>query len=62
MSKSKLNKGRKKLKKVKHIIKFLSHSPANKITKAIWEDSTDGVIRAIANAALNLQKKSRRQT
>ena len=56
MSKSKSNKVRKELKKVKHIIKFLSHSPANKITKAILGDSPDGVIRAIANAALNLQQ------
>ena len=51
MSKSKSNKVLKELKRVKHIIKFLSHSPANKITKAILGDSPDGVIRAIANAA-----------
>ena len=56
MSKSKSNKVRKKLKKVKHIIKFLSHSPANKITIAILGDSPDGVICAIANAAFNLQQ------
>ena len=56
MSKSKSNKVRKELEKVKHIIKFLSYSPANKITKAILKDSPDGVIRAIANAALNLQQ------
>ena len=56
MSKSKSNKVRKELKKVKHIIKFLSHSHANKITKAILGDFPDGVIRAIPNAALNLQQ------
>ena len=55
MSKSKSNKVRKELTKVKHIIKFLSHSPANKITKAILGDSPDGVIRAIVNEDLNLQ-------
>ena len=58
MSKSKSNKVRKELTNVKHIIKFLSHSPANKITKAILGDSSDGVILAIANAALNLQQNS----
>ena len=56
MSKSKSNKVCKELKKVKHIIKFISHSPANKIIKAILGDSPDGVICAIANAALNLQQ------
>ena len=56
ISKSKSNKVCKELKKVKNIIKFLSHLFANKITKAILGDSPDGVIRAIANAALNLQK------
>ena len=47
---------RKELKTVKHIIKFISNLPANKITKAILVDSLDNVIRAIANAALNLQQ------
>ena len=56
MSKSKSNKICKVLKKVKHIIKFLSHKPTNQITKAILGDSSDGVIRSIANAALNLQQ------
>ena len=56
MSKSKVNKVRKELKNVKHIIKFFSHSPANKITKAILGDYPDAMIRAIANAALNLQQ------
>ena len=56
MSKSKLNKVCKKLTKDKHIIKFHSHSVANKIIKAILVDSPDGVIRASANAALNLQQ------
>ena len=56
ISKSKSNKVCKELNTDKHIITFLSHSPANKITKAIFVDSPDGVIRAIANAALNLQQ------
>ena len=37
------------------LLSFFSHSPANKITKAILVDSPDGMIRVIANAALNLQ-------
>ena len=40
---------------VKHTVKFLSHSPDSKITRAILAASPDGVIRAIANAALNVQ-------
>ena len=55
MSKSKSYKVCKELKKVKHIIKFLSHLSANKITKAILGDSPYGLIHAIANAVLNLQ-------
>ena len=58
MSKSKSNKVRNKLTKVNQIIKFLSHSLENKINKAILGASPDGVIRAIANAAMNLQQNS----
>ena len=56
MSKLKSNKVHQELTKVKHIIKLFSHYHANKITKAILVDSLDGVICAIANAALNLQQ------
>ena len=56
MSKSNSEKARRELKKVKHTVKLLSHSPDSKITRAILAASPDGVIRAIANAALNVQR------
>ena len=56
MSKSKSNNVCKELQNVKYIIKFMLHSPAKKFTKAILKDSPDGVILAIANAALKLQQ------
>ena len=56
MSKSKSNKIRRNVKKVKHIHKFLSHSPANNITRAILATLPERVIHAILNAALNVQR------
>ena len=56
MSQSKSKKARRELKKVKHIVKFHSHSPDSKITREILAASPDGVIRAIANVALNVQR------
>ena len=52
----KIEKFRRELTKVKHIIKFLSHLPESKITRAILASSPEGVIRAVSNAALNLQR------
>ena len=57
MSQSKLKKARRELKKVKYTVKFVSYSLDSKITRAIIsEASPDGVIRAITNAALNVQR------
>ena len=56
MSQSKSKKARRELKKVKHTGKFLFRSPYSKITRAILAASPDGVICAIANAALNVQR------
>ena len=55
MSQSKLKKARREFKKIKHNVKFLFHSPDSKITREILAASLDGVIRAIVNAALNVQ-------
>ena len=56
MPKSKSKKVRRELKKAKHTIKFLSHSPENRITRAILASAPDALIRAISNAALNVQQ------
>ena len=56
MPKSKSKNVRRELKQVKHTIKYLSHSPENKITRAILASSPDALIRAISNAALNVQQ------
>ena len=59
MPKSKSKKVRRELKKVKHTVKFLSHGPENKIVRAILASSSDAVIKAISNAALNVQQNPR---
>lgn len=56
MSKSKSKQRQKQLKVVKRTVKYLSHSPSNKITRAILSTAPTGVVRAIANAALNAQQ------
>ena len=56
MSKSKSNKIGRKVTKMKHIIKFLSDSPANKITKTILATCFERVIYAISNAVFNVQQ------
>lgn len=56
MSKSKSKKVRRELKNVKHTIKYLSHGPENKIVRAILASSSDALIRALSNAALNVQR------
>ena len=59
MPKSKSKKIRRELKKVKHTLKFLSHGPENKIVRAILASSSDALIKAISNAALNVQQNPR---
>ena len=56
MSKSKSKKVRNELNKEKHTVKFLSHSPDSKIKGTILAANLDGVIRAITNAALSVQR------
>ena len=56
MSKSKSKKVRRELKKVKHTVKFLSHGPDSKIVRAILASSSDALIKAISNAALNVRQ------
>ena len=56
ISKSTSNKICKKLKTVKHIIKFISHQPANKITRPILVNFPERVIDAMTNAALTFNK------
>jgi hypothetical protein len=59
MPKSKSKKIRRELKKVKHTLKFLSHGPENKIVRAILASSSDALIKALSNAALNVQQNPR---
>jgi hypothetical protein len=56
MSKSKSKKVRRELKTVKHTVKYLSHGPENKIVRAILASSSDALIKAISNAALNVRQ------
>ena len=52
-SKSKFSNERKSLKRT---VKFLAHAPNPRIAKAILRQAHPGVVRAIANAALNAQR------
>ena len=50
------NKTKSNYKLVKRTIKFISIFPDHKIVRAIFKNSSDAVIRAICNAALNARE------